>query len=177
MWLDESVRCIGTLRKCRPLQQTIPNKDRSRKNRAGSRHIGNAILTEGSRRVVGLKTRIWLKKFVGLTIAHVLAVQLILTAALATQMAFVPGDDQAICHSLTHDSPEGDHQQPAQQAHHHEACRICAFAASSHVLSHQLPGLLIWPSRATGLFAAAWLDQLPIRGHEPRTSQGPPPLV
>jgi hypothetical protein len=114
---------------------------------------------------------------VGVAITHVLALQLILTAALATQMAFVPGGDQAICHSLAPNETTNDEQQPAQQAHHHEACSICAFAAFSHFLPHQLPSLLIWPSRTPQLFATARLDRLPSHGHGPRTSQGPPSIV
>lgn len=124
-----------------------------------------------------VKTRFWLRSLVGVAVAHVLAIQLILTATLATQMAFTPGADRVICHGLTSDNLTNNRQQPAQQTHHHEACSICAFAASSHVLPPQLPVLLIWPSDATGLFTMAWLDQLPTRGHEPRTSQGPPSFV
>ena len=124
-----------------------------------------------------VKTRFRLRGFVGGAIAYVLALQLILTAALATQMAFTSSADQVICHSLASDSLTNDRRQPAQPTHHHEACSICAFAACSHLLPPQLAGLLIGPSRATGLFTTTWLDQLPARGHEPRTSQGPPPLV
>ena len=110
----------------------------------------------------------------GVAIAHVLAVQLILTSALATQMAFAPGNSQAICHNQASDSLTIDEQNPAQQAHHHEACSICAFAAGPHWLPCQLAGLLVRRSLSTAFFATTRLDQSPTRGHEPRTSQGPP---
>lgn len=113
----------------------------------------------------------------GVAIAHVLALQLILTSALATQMAFAPGDSRAICHSQASDSLANDEQQPAEPAHHHEACSICAFAGGSHWLPYQPAGLLVWRSPSTALFVTAWLDQYLIRGHEPRTSQGPPQPV
>jgi len=114
---------------------------------------------------------------VGVAIAHALALQLILTSALATQMAFAPGNSQAICQGHASDSFAKDKQQPAEQTHHHDACNICAFAGGAHWLPCQLAGLLVWRSPSTALFVTAWLDQNPIRGHEPRTSQGPPQPV
>jgi hypothetical protein len=107
----------------------------------------------------------------------VLALQLILTSALATQMAFVPDNSQAICHNQASDSLASGEQQPAQQSHHHEACSICTFAWGAHWLPCQLAGLLVWRSPSTASFLTAWLDQYSIRGHEPRTSQGPPQAV
>jgi len=127
--------------------------------------------------MLGRKTRFCLRSLVGGVIAHALALQLILTSALATQMAFAPGNSQAICHSQAFDSLAKDKQQPAEQAHHHEACSICAFAGGALWLPCQLAGLLVWRSPSTALFVTAWLDQNPIRGHEPRTSQGPPQRV
>ena len=109
----------------------------------------------------------------GVAIAHVLAIQLILTSALATQMAFTPGDSQAICHNQASNSLTTD-ESPAKQSKHHEACSICAFAAGPHWLLSQLPSLLVWRSPSTANFASVWLDLRPIRGYEPRTSQGPP---
>ena len=108
-----------------------------------------------------------------MAIANVLAVQLILTSALATQMAFMPGDRQAICHNQASNSLTTD-ESPAKQSKHHEACSICAFAAGPHWLLSQLPSLLVWRSPSTANFASVWLDLRPIRGYEPRTSQGPP---
>ena len=127
--------------------------------------------------MVGVKTRFWLRSLVGVAIAYVIAFQLIATSALATQMAFASGDNRAICHVQTPDNLTNDEQQPAQQAHHHEACSICAFADGSHWLPYQLASLLVWRSSSTALFVAAWLDQAWIGGHEPRTSRGPPQSV
>ena len=110
----------------------------------------------------------------GVAIAHVLALQLILTSALATQMTFAPGDGQTICHNQAVDRLKTDEQNPTKQSKHHEACSVCAFAAGSHWLPLQLPSLLVWRSPSTAIFARAWLDQRPIGGQEPRTSQGPP---
>ena len=125
----------------------------------------------------GVKTRLWLIKFVGVSIAYVLALQIILTSALATQMTFAPGDGQAICLGQMSAGLTKDVNHPEEKAPHHEACSICAFAAGPHWLPHQLAGLFFWrfPSRA--LFATAWIGQSPARGREPRTSQGPPQLV
>jgi hypothetical protein len=114
---------------------------------------------------------------VGVAIAHVLALQLILTSGLATQMAFAPGNSQAICHNQAPDSLTTDEQNPAKQARHHEACSICAFAAGPHWLPCQLASLLVRRSPSTAVFATTWLNQSPIRGHEPRTSQGLPQPV
>ena len=93
--------------------------------------------------MLGRKTRVWLRSLVGVAIAHVLALQLILTSALATQMAFAPGDSRAICHSQASDSLANDEQQPAEPANHYEACSICAFAGGSHWLPYQPAGLLV----------------------------------
>ena len=124
--------------------------------------------------MLGRKSRFWLRSVVGVAIAHVLALQLILTSALATQMAFAPGNGQAICYNQASDSLTTDEQNPAKQAKHHEACSICAFAAGPHWLPCHLASLLVRRSPSTAFFATAWVDQPPIRGHEPRTSQGPP---
>ncbi|MGY8661797.1 hypothetical protein Q3C01_05435 [Bradyrhizobium sp. UFLA05-109] len=122
------------------------------------------------------KTKPCLRGLVGITIAHVLAFQLILTAALATQMAFVPDGDQAICHNVSTGGTNND-THPAQPVNDHETCGICVFAACSSVVVAQQQMLVVWPSRAITLRANCWTDNTPQRRHEPRSSQGPPPIV
>jgi hypothetical protein len=133
---------------------------------------------EGDCSVLGFDAKSWLRGTLGAALAYVLAIQLILTAALSTQMVIVAsGDLQAICHSTGTSSPADNQDNPAQSDDHHKACRICAFATCTPSLSGTYAVLLVWPYWIAAPRVAARTSYFALERHEPRSSQGPPAVV
>jgi hypothetical protein len=125
--------------------------------------------------VLSVRTKSLLKGAVGVATAYLFALQLILAAAVATQMA-APNELQAICHGVEAAAPTVPEKGPVQ-ADHHVGCPICAFASGIPPLPDSRPSLpnrrsLEKPATAIFLFRKSSRRQ-----HEPRSSQGPPPVV
>ena len=126
--------------------------------------------------MVGIRTESLLRAVIGVATAYLFALQLILAAAFATQMA-VPGELQAICHGVEVVLPDVPQKTPAQSADHHIGCPICAFASSVPPLPNAFRGLPNRPSLEIPAITTAWFAKSAGKQHEPRSSQGPPPVV
>ena len=120
----------------------------------------------------------WMKGMAAVAIAYVLAIQLIFTAAISTQMVVAPADVQTICHDALGSPADDERKAPVQSTDHEDKCRICVFATAA---SAALPGAasipLVWLFSQTTILAVASSFELTARLHEPRSSQGPPGIV
>jgi len=126
--------------------------------------------------VVGTRTRSLLRGMVGVATAYLFAIQLIFTAAVASQMA-VQSEAQAICHDVEAAGPAVPPKAPAQSTDHRGGCPICALASSVPPLPDATPSLQNRPSLEISKITPAWTAKSPTRLHEPRSSQGPPPTA
>ncbi|MBV9566281.1 MAG: hypothetical protein JOY90_38425 [Bradyrhizobium sp.] len=123
---------------------------------------------------MNVKAKSWLSGVVGATIAYVLAIQLVLSAAMSTQMVFAADDQRPTCHSLMTIIPADDRNTPVQPDDHHQACPICAFAAGTPMLSSAVASLTVRPSPIAAILSLAPVNHSALERHEPRCSQGPP---
>ena len=126
--------------------------------------------------MVGVRTKSLLKGVVGVATAYLFAIQLILAAVVATQMA-VPGELDAICHNVEAAGSNAPQKPPAQSPDHHTGCPICAFASGVPPLPDASPSLQNQPALEISAITTAWLAISSGRQHEPRSSQGPPATV
>ena len=118
-----------------------------------------------------------LKGVVGASVAYVLAIQLILTAALSTQMIVASADAQSICHDVVGSRADDGHGTPAQSGDQNDNCRICLFAAAASVVHDAAPIPLVGVFSQTANPVVAWISTPAARPHEPRSSRGPPGIV
>jgi len=126
--------------------------------------------------VARVRQKTLLKQVVGVAAAYLFAIQVIFVGALAAQMVAAT-DPQVICHSTEAALPVGTQKTPAQPAGHHSGCPICAFAGSVPPLPGAVPEALIRSPLEIASRASVWLARSSSKQHEPRSSQGPPPLV
>ena len=126
--------------------------------------------------MLSVRTRSWLKGAVGVATGYLFAIQLILATVVATQMA-VPSELQAICHGVEAAIPAIPQKAPSQPADHHLGCPVCAFASSSPPLQESSQSLPNRRSLENPTTITAWFTESSRRQYEPRSSQGPPPVV
>jgi hypothetical protein len=112
-----------------------------------------------------------LRALVGVAAGYALAVQLLLTGILATQMtAGASADPFVICLSdgTSPDSPHGNNGTA------HQTCAICTLASAAPLLPHAATPTVVRIETAV-VFVASAQSVANVRGrHNPRSSQGPP---
>jgi len=118
-----------------------------------------------------------LKGVVGASVAYVLAIQLILTAALSTQMIVASADAQSICHDVVGSRADDGYGAPAQSGDENDKCRICLFATAASAVQGAAPIPLVGVFSQTANPGVAWISTPAARPHEPRSSRGPPGIV
>lgn len=118
-----------------------------------------------------------ISEVLGAALAYVFALQLFLSAAVATQMAV--GDAAAspftICYGAS--SSQSDDGNPAPSVHHHEACAICAFASVTPTLSGFCASIIVHVFQSQSAFKIAQAATPATKQNDPRTSRGPPSLT
>jgi hypothetical protein len=126
--------------------------------------------------VFSVRTKSLLRGVVGVVTGYLFAIQLILAGAVATQMA-APSELQAICHGVDAAVSGVPQKTPAQSADHHVGCPICAFSSGIPPLPDTSPILPNRRSLENPTTTISWFTKSSRRQHEPRSSQGPPPVV
>ena len=110
-----------------------------------------------------------------LAAAFLLASQIILSSAIASQMEaldlILGSADQAICAS---DSGQSDHTSPGSSALHKKVCDICAFAAQSGVAPASAFALVVRLESTPATDDPQPSVILSRQTHEPRLTRGPP---
>ena len=113
----------------------------------------------------------WWKRAFSVALAHFVAIQLVLGAAVAVQMAsLAPAEATALC-AEAHGGQPGDN---GQGNVHHDICMACAFTAHATPLPGAITVAYDGRTFALALQPAPLAPAAVAQQHDPRTSQGPP---
>ena len=113
----------------------------------------------------------WWKRALSVALAHFVAIQLVLGAAVAVQMASIaPAEATALC-AEGHGGQPGD---TGQGNVHHDICMACAFTAHATPLPGAISVTYDGRAFALTLQPASTARVTIAQQHDPRTSQGPP---
>ena len=115
----------------------------------------------------------WWRRAISIALAQFIALQLVLSAAIAVQMvAPTPVDAATIC-SDSHSGTPGNGGQ-SNAVLHDGLCAVCAFVA--HATPLPAPVAVHYQRQSTALALHPDLPAVAAisRQHDPRTSQGPP---
>lgn len=119
-----------------------------------------------------------LRTWIGALAAYAFAVQMLLTAAVATRMAVATTSDSfAICHTVSDDASTQP-QSPGNPTHAvHHPCIICSFAAAGALPASQATIAFARIDTVAVVWHARWTPVFLGKQRTPQIPQGPPQLA